>query len=211
MLLSTIKPRRRSSLPCSSPQFSHPVAINTIKTATQTPALCDTATQETDIWSPILIMAATVSLTNNKHVTTCGRSGAYIWLTTSAIIYTLNHLLSEPWSERIMTQITVFRTLRILIGHCYCCYLLVTRRGRHVSRVTIIRHHAECGGGAVSHRVMLWSPVRKSISFNVDKRVRGLHLHDASRSKQSNHPLSEQTKWCPQVRCVIIFPLYYMF
>ena len=93
-----------------------------------------------------------------------------------------------------MTQITVFRTLRILIGHCYCCYLLVTRRGRHVSRVTIIRHHAECGGGAASHRVMLWSPVRKSISFNVDKRVRGLHLHDASRSNQSNHPLSEQTK-----------------
>ena len=58
-----------------------------------------------------------------------------------------------------MTQITVFRTLRILIGHCYCCYLLVTRRGRHVSRVTIIRHHAECGGGAARHRVMLWSPL----------------------------------------------------
>ena len=90
-----------------------------------------------------------------------------------------------------MTQITVFRTLRILIGHCYCCYLLVTRRGRQVSRVTIIRHHAECGGGVASHRVMLWSPVKKSISFDVDKRVRGLHLHDASRS---NHPLSDQTK-----------------
>ena len=174
MLLSTIKPRSHSSLPSSSPQFSHPAAINTIKTATQTPALCDTATQETDIWSPVLIMAATVSLTNNKYLTMCGRSRAYFWLTTSVIIYTLNHLLSEPWSERIMTQITVFRTLRILIGHCYCCYLLVTRRGRHVSRVTIIRHHAECGGGAGS------CSVRKSISFNVDKRVRGLHLHDAS-------------------------------
>ena len=90
-----------------------------------------------------------------------------------------------------MTQITVFRTLRILIGHCYCCYLLVTRRG-HVSRVTTIRHHAECGGGAARHRVMLWSPACQSILRKEGDFIFIIIIHyDASSS--TNHLLAEQT------------------
>ena len=95
----------------------------------------------------------------NRIYSTCGRSRAYFWLATLVIIYTFNHLLSEPWSERIMTQITVFRTLRILIGHCYCCYLLVTRPG-HVSRVTCHDHPSSCrvrrrSNQALGHALMV--------------------------------------------------------